>query len=408
MINIIVVEDSLNKRNKISKLINSSLDISEDYIHYANDVKAAKRFIYKKSYDLMILDLVLPLEDGDDPKPENGLNFLKDIHSNPQIKPITHIVGLTEFSEYLEEYQNKFANHLWQLINYKAEEVDWQEKLKHMLYHLVKTRTEFLQRDNLEYDYDIAILTALQDPELTEILALNADWKELKFGDDATRYHSGTFKNDNKKLKVIAASSPQMGMVATSSLAMKLIHNFRPRFIIMTGIAAGIKGESNFGDILVADQTYDGTSGKITTNHEGTKGFSPNPTPISLDADIKERIRSYQSNNELFFKIKNEWRGIKPQTELNLIVGPVVSVPYVIQNEEELMNLKVNQRKLIGLEMETYGLFYSANNGFNPKPIPISIKSVCDFGDKEKADNFQKYAAFTSAKFLYEFALKEL
>ena len=60
------------------------------------------------------------------------------------------------------------------------------------------------------------------------------------------------------------------------------------------------------------------------------------------------------------------------------------------------------------MEMETYGLFYSANNGFNPKPIPISIKSVCDFGDKEKADNFQKYAAFTSAKFLYEFALKEL
>lgn len=408
MLKIIVVEDNPSKRVKIQKLIESSIDIPSSNIEYANDVKSAKKLIYKKSYDFMILDLVLPLDNEDEPSPENGISFLNDIHTSPQIKPITHIVGLTEFSEHMEKFKVNFDNYVWQLIDYKAEEVDWQEKLKNLLFHLIKVRSDFLHRDNLDYDYDIAILTALQDPELTQVLALDANWVEFKYGNDATQYYKGVFKRDNKSFKVVATSSPQMGMVASSTLCMKIIHNFRPRYLFMPGIAAGVEGEVNFGDILVADQTYDGTSGKITTKGVGEKGFSPNPTPLSLDSDLKEKVRTYESKARYFFDLKEKWQGNKPATDLSIKVGPVVSVPYVIQNEDELINLKDHQRKLIGLEMEIFGVFYSANNGFNPKPKPMAIKSVCDFGDKEKADNYQKYAAFTSAQFMYDFILNEL
>lgn len=408
MIKIIVVEDNPTKQNKIKKLIESSIDIPSSNIEYAVDIKSAKKLIYKKAYDFMILDLVLPLDSEDEPSPENGISFLNDIHSSPQIKPITHIVGLTEFSEHMDKFKVNFETFVWQLIDYKAEEVDWQEKLKNLLFHLIKVRTEFLQRDNLDYDYDIAILTALQDPELTQVLALDGDWEEFKFGNDATQYYKGVFKKGDKSFKVVATSAPQMGMVASSTLCMKIIHNFRPRYIFMPGIAAGVKGEVDFGDILVADQTYDGTSGKITTKDSGDKGFSPNPTPLSLDSDLKEKVRTYETKKRYLFELKDKWQGNKPTTDLKVKVGPVVSVPYVIQNEDELINLKDHQRKLIGLEMEVFGLFYSANNGFNPKPKPMAIKSVCDFGDKEKADNYQKYAAFTSAQFMYDFIMNEL
>jgi nucleoside phosphorylase len=408
MIKILVVEDNSSKRDKIKKLIESSIDIPSSYIEYANDIKSAKKLIYKKSYDFMILDLVLPLDSEDEPSPENGISFLNDIHTSPQIKPITHIVGLTEFPEHMAKFKVNFENFVWQLIDYKAEEVDWQEKLKNLLFHLIKVRSEFLQRDNLDYDYDIAILTALQDPELLQVLALDANWEEIKYGNDATQYYKGVFKKADKTFRVIATSSPQMGMVASSTLCMKIIHNFRPRYLFMPGIAAGVKGEVNIGDILIADQTYDGTSGKITTKESGEKGFSPNPTPLSLDADLKEKVRTYESKTRYLFELKERWNGNKPTTDLNIKVGPVVSVPYVIQNEEELINLKDYQRKLIGLEMEIFGVFYSANNGFNPKPKPMAIKSVCDFGDKDKAMNYQKYAAFTSAQFMYDFILNEL
>jgi nucleoside phosphorylase/CheY-like chemotaxis protein len=408
MLNIIVVEDNSVKRDKILTLISSSINIPESNIVFACDVKSAKRLIYKNPYDLMILDLVLPVDEDDEPSPKNGINFLSDIHSNPQVKPITHIVGLTGFSEHFKTYRNDFENRLWQLIDYKAEEVDWKEKLKNILFHLIKVRTEFLQRENLDYDYDIAIITALQDPELDQVLALDANWEEFKYGNDATLYYKGIFKNDSKTFRVVATSSPQMGMVASSTLSMKIIHNFRPRYLFMTGIAAGVKGEVNFGDILIADQTYDGTNGKITTTEAGDKGFNPNPTPIALDSDLKEKVRTYESKSKYFFKLKNKWQGNKPTTDLKIKIGPVVSVPYVIENEEELVRLKEHQRKLIGLEMETFGVFYSANNGFNPKPRAMAFKSVCDFGDKDKVDDFQKYAAFTSAQFMYDFVLNEL
>ena len=177
----------------------------------------------------------------------------------------------------------------------------------------------------------------------------------------------------------------------------------------MTGIAAGYKSSNNnIGDILIIDQSYDGTSGKVMTQIDNTIKFEPNPTYVSLDPDLKEKLREFEAKVELFAKIKRDFQGNTPNAELKCHIGPVVSVPYVVQNEDKFLDFKKIQRKLLGLEMEAFGVFYSAANSSNPKAKAIVIKSICDFGDKEKADNFHKYAAYTSAKFLYEFALEEL
>jgi nucleoside phosphorylase len=55
--------------------------------------------------------------------------------------------------------------------------------------------------------------------------------------------------------------------------------------------------------------------------------------------------------------------------------------------------------------MESYSVFYAAQNSTDPKPKAIVIKSICDFADSEKSDKYQKFAAYTSsqfAKYLYE------
>lgn len=55
--------------------------------------------------------------------------------------------------------------------------------------------------------------------------------------------------------------------------------------------------------------------------------------------------------------------------------------------------------------MESYAVVYAAENATLPRPIPIIIKSVCDFADSKKSDEYQKFAAYTScefAKLLYE------
>ncbi|MCO6446227.1 MAG: hypothetical protein J5I67_01170 [Ignavibacterium album] len=408
MINLLIVEDDRNKLSKILEFVESEIDLPQENISVATNVKEAKILMRSTMYDLMILDLVLPLDADDESSPNNGESFLKTIQTNPTLNPPIHIVGLTAFSEYINQYSEVFSKYLWHLIEYKADESDWKEKLKEILFHLIKVRVDFLNPIHFKYDFDIAIIAALNEPELGQLLRLPAEWTPHTIENDATQYNIGYFQKGGKKLKVVCASAPQMGMIASATLAMKVINSFKPKYLAMTGIAAGYSNsEINFGDILVADQSYDGTSGKIVDSGDGDEIFEPNPTPIPLDADLKEKFRSYE-NHEILGDIKKRYNGNKPSTELKIKVGPLVSVPFVIQSEKEFLRFKDSQRKLIGLEMEAFGIFYSCNNSPNPKPKPFVIKSICDFGDNSKDDNYQIYAAYTSAQFLYEFALAEL
>lgn len=116
----------------------------------------------------------------------------------------------------------------------------------------------------------------------------------------------------------------------------------------MTGIAAGIKGSCNYGDILVADQSYDGASGKIDILKDGEAEFKPNYNPIPLDSDLRELIRKYISKDEFLFKIRKGWEGNELRNDLKLHIGPMASIPYVINHGDEIIKLKVTKGSLLG------------------------------------------------------------
>jgi nucleoside phosphorylase len=52
--------------------------------------------------------------------------------------------------------------------------------------------------------------------------------------------------------------------------------------------------------------------------------------------------------------------------------------------------------------METYGV-YAAVQATAPNTLVVSLKSVCDKGDKRKDDQYQAYAAGVSAKTVEQF-----
>ena len=64
MIKILVVDDLQSKREKIVKTILDNHDILEKNIIQAKCVNEAKKILYLEYFDLMILDLVLPVEEG--------------------------------------------------------------------------------------------------------------------------------------------------------------------------------------------------------------------------------------------------------------------------------------------------------------------------------------------------------
>jgi nucleoside phosphorylase len=86
-------------------------------------------------------------------------------------------------------------------------------------------------------------------------------------------------------------------------------------------------------------------------------------------------------------------------------IGPIASGSAVVADESVLPAILEQQRQLIGLEMEAYGLMAAAHAA-SPKPIAFVLKSVCDFASAKKDDRFQAYAAYTSANALRVFLEK--
>ncbi len=417
MIRILVVEDNNAKQDNIKSTILDVGNIKEDDLIIVNCVKEAKKLLYENYFDLMILDLVLPVEVDDDAEAKNGIAFLETIHNSPYIKPPIYIIGLSSHSDEVTKFREQFTKRLWHLIEYQADSEAWKDQLTNVIYHLVKTREQFIKQSLKQNLFDIAIITALPVPELDAVLKLNAgQWEKFKVQGDVTQYYKTVFTKDGKSKTIVAATADQMGMTASAHLTTKMILYFKPQYIISAGIAAGLKERDlGFGDILIAEQSWDYGSGKIVeVAKDGNDviadvAFQPDTRDIQLSADLKAKVTAFKmSNTKVLDSIQNDWPGDKPATKLQMHLGQIGSGSYVISSEEKLKSIKDSHRKLLGVEMETYGVYYSAEHSSEPQTKAISMKSVSDYGDGTKNDKYQKYAAYTSATLVYHFILNEL
>jgi nucleoside phosphorylase len=197
-----------------------------------------------------------------------------------------------------------------------------------------------------------------------------------------------------------------MGLTAAAIATTHLLLQFRPRLVAMIGIAAGTRsGSKQFGDVLVADPSVDYNSGKVVMA-AGIREFQPDPYPIGLDPRLRSLLQKYRGPHPLFAEIRRRWDGPLPQGPNRVHVGPVGAADQVIDDATRVLEIQKNWRKLIGVEMETYGVYRAVLESPEPKPRVASFKAVCDFA-AEKSDSWQEYAAFLAAEFATEFLKRE-
>lgn len=408
MIDILVVDDDKEKAKKIASLLSNIPEIGDNF-HIVSDLVTARRSLSEKKYDLLLLDLNLPQRYGDDAQQDSGVKFLEEINRSVRLIKPTHIVGLSAFDELINIHKDKFEDQSWSLVRYSGNENGWEKKILNKIEYLLGLKREYKQ-SAVDFQFDLAIVTALYKTELEAVLRLNANWKKFNISNDATDYYKGIFTSDSKRISVVAAACPQMGMVASAVLTTKMIENFRPKYISMTGISAGIEGKNNFGDILIADIAFDSGGGKIITD-ETTK-FSkliPDYQSISLEVDLKEKLNTCILNRDYLDSIYRAWPSDKPSTILSAQLGPFASGAGVVENSQIISEIQGHSRKLIGIDMEVYGVYYAAKHSSKPRPRAVlAMKAVSDFANPEKNDKFQNFAAYTSASYLYNFSLNEI
>lgn len=410
MIKILLVEDEQEKKRLIVQAIHQS---SSDLIlvDVVDDVNEAKLKLKSKKYDLLILDINVPMRLGSKAEAGNGLEILRFLRMrNKNLHVPNHIIGMTAYDDGYDRAMEEFKNPLWRLIKFAYDQSQWQESLKLAIEQLVLQHQPPYQNDGSTFNIDLGIIVALDEVELEAILKLPVTWTKIEIPHDPSIYYKSTFSDGEKNLKVVVSAASHMGMSATAISATKLINTFRPKYLAMAGICAGVANKTNIGDILIADPIFDWASGKLTTNKITNKEeFLTAPYQWRLDERVRAAAKDMRGDTSILSQIKKDWDGKKPDCELNVLIDAVASGGSVLQRKEVIESL-VNEhhKNLIGVEMEIFGLFSAAEYSTIPKPICFAAKSVCDFGDADKEKSFQPYAAYTSASFIYNFALKHL
>jgi nucleoside phosphorylase/CheY-like chemotaxis protein len=397
---ILIVEDDATKADRIIMAL-KRVGVGAGDISHMKSSNQAKQWLRSRTADLMVLDLNIPRHLDEMPVKDEGVRMLEEISARPQFTKPAHVIGLTQYEDIYLEAAPIFNDALISILLYDRADDAWEHKFLRKVEYLISTK--LVTNSTGDYDFDLAIITATERPELEAVLKLDWNWQPLVPDNDDTTYYTGVIRSNSEPVRAIAAAAPFMGMPAAAAVAMKVIERYKPRYLIHCGITAGIRGRADFGDVIVADPSWDWGSGKFASK-DGKVAFFAAPYQILLREEIRGKIRRLIGAEELLARIRAEWPGAKPNTALKVILGPSASGASVLSDGHTALQIEDQHRKIVGIEMEAYGVLAAAEFCARPRPLAVAMKAVSDFADPGKDDNFHAYASYTSARCMQVFA----
>jgi nucleoside phosphorylase/CheY-like chemotaxis protein len=386
---ILVVEDNYNKVQEIHNVFKGQI---KPEIKSVRSSSEAKYLLEMNYFDLLIVDVQIPDIEGGDISPTGGIDLLSYIETASDIKVPSYIMGLTSHSDDFDKIKTIFEECGWPIFNTKSEYDVWS-KLLLRKFNGITNNIHNLQAD-------VAILTALEHTELEAVLKLNCKW-EHKNIDGFDYYLGSTLAKSGEAISLVTASSDRMGVSAASALTTRVGILFKPKLMVMTGICAGVKTKVQLGDIIVADHVWDWSSGKIT-EEAGEMKFLPEPHQLPLDRIHRSIIKSYTVDCPFVEDIYLGWQGNRGTNRPKVHLAPMACGSQVIANVSMMDQIMEGNRKMLALEMESYG-FLNACETLNISAF-VS-KSICDFADSEKADDNHDFAAYTSSSFALNYII---
>ncbi|MGB3381717.1 MAG: hypothetical protein WBA47_09050 [Rhodanobacter sp.] len=395
---ILIVDDDEERAVKLIAHLIAHAGCTHAEVDVESSGVSARDALAVTTYDLLVLDVVLPLRTGDEPNEQVAVSLLTELSETTRLRKPKHIVGLTAYEVAERENAQDFTSRSWVLVRENSLNDDWMQTIGSAVRYI---RDYDENPAPPEYGVDVVIVTALQT-EMEAIRRLPWDWTADEALDDCQFFAKGAFMSKGRTCSVVAAVANRMGMVSSSILVSKLIQHFHPKLVAMSGICAGVRGKANIGDVIAADMSWDYQSGKHVSTKNAISGFLMDPNFIQTNAFVSSRIDQLAHDAELAVSIQRDWIP-RPLTSPALHRGPIASGSAVLADREVTESIRLQQRKLLAVEMELYGVFFAVEQASRPKPIALGIKSVCDFADDEKSDAAHPYAAYTSAAYLKEF-----
>lgn len=400
----LIVDDSQEKITQITELLGREFGDGAVKIEFAGSVYEAGQRMRKYAYDLLLVDLNLPIRAGSIPVPDGGTKLLRQVmRETGDLKRPLFILGVTAFEDFAERDLKDFSSQGWAIVHYDSASSSWESIIANHCRQISAIQKRY--RYSSEPGVDVCICTALAEPELKackDLLGSRIDSMN-RFGRAFDIYE---VRVGDRSITCALASAVEMGVAGMSSLATQVVCGLRPRICLLTGICAGIKSE--IGDIVIAESALNYETGKYKQVQGSIEVvFNPEPRYLTCSPRLLDALRTFSSERrELIFGLPARFPAIEAPKQPNVAFGPVACGAAVIESSDIIENLQFQNRKLEGLEMESYG-FYLACRNTHPGVEYAMIKAVCDKGRPPKEDRYQTYSSFLGACFSIEF-IKDL
>ncbi|WP_322470199.1 response regulator [Hydrogenophaga sp. SNF1] len=388
---VLLVDDEQHKREALLNFL-ASKGVERESIVVAEHAAAARVRLNESAFDVLLLDVLLPSRAGARPSGEHSVELLRQIVEDGTSTAPQFIIGITADAQGSVDYAAEFKALVTHVVHFNPGDGVWQQMLSVVL-QLLKRQEQAKQAN----DYDVVVLDALRSPELETLLEV---WP-VQLGSEKLLcrnilHSTGTLELDGTTRRVACAHLSQMGPIASAHAAATLLTELRPRLLVMTGICGGFSKEVSIGDLVIADKSWDWQAGKWTEG--GT--LAPSVDPRDGAADLVAYARTIEKAVKVAY---DRFTGHeKPVTAPRLVAGPMVTGSAVVASNDIQEVFKGQHRKMAGVDMECYGMYYAASNHAGAPVRTLCIKAVSDLADRAKTDDLQHYCSYISAAAMLE------
>lgn len=224
---------------------------------------------------------------------------------------------------------------------------------------------------------DFLIISPLED-EREALLDLLPQPKLMRPDDQDTRvYHLAELPVEptdgaHGSYRLAITSPLGMGLVGAATATSDAIRRFKPRYVLLVGIAGGIGDKVQLGDVLIADQLVDYEQQKLTATAQQVR-YKAHPADARLLA-WAQNFRGWSAD------VPASRPG--PGTPRRHI-GPIITGNKVMAGSDAIARYRAEWPKLIGVEMEAGGVASAAFEATS-KPGILMVRGVSDLADQNK------------------------
>jgi nucleoside phosphorylase len=250
----------------------------------------------------------------------------------------------------------------------------------------------------VELKIDFAIVTAIKAERLAVLKCLEIDEANDRFPiEHRTYWRKRLCLKDGKFYEIVVAQSLDTANLQAGFLTNDMLHHWKPHSVLMVGIAAAANPKQTLGDLVVGREVYYYEMGKVIA-----EGKIPEPKQIPADSTLLDRAQALPNTPFPILVDRPDETTAFPSIEF----GVIASGDKVISAESERDKIASVNRKIMAIEMEGYGVTSAAWNSFE-RVRCLVIRSLCDYADNKKDDQWQEYAAAVAASYTKHLLLDE-